>query len=145
MKTDVKKYVECVVCQWNKSLAMSPTGLLLPLGIPKAIWEDISMDFIEELHKLNGFDVIFVVVDRLSKYSHFISLKHPFSAKSVAKVSVKEEVRLHGFPKSIVSDRDEVFLSNFWKELFCVSGTRLKRSTTYHPQSDPNEGGEQER
>ena len=68
----------------------------MPLEIPGTIWSDISMDFIDVLSKAAGFDVILEVVDRLSKYAHFLTLKHPYTAKSVAKVFVKEIVRLHG-------------------------------------------------
>lgn len=72
-----------------------------------------------------------MVVDRLTKYSHFIALKHPYTAVTVAATFIKEVVRLHGFPITIVSDRDKVFMS-----LFKLQGTQLLGSTAYHPQTD---------
>lgn len=72
MKHDIQKYCEeCVTCQKNKSLALTPAGLLLPLEIPNRVWNDISMDFIEGLPKAAGCEVIFVIVDRFSKYALF--------------------------------------------------------------------------
>lgn len=113
----MKKYCEeCLICQKNKTLALSPVGLLLPLEIPKEIWLDISMDFIEGLPKSAGKQVIFVVVYRLRKYAHFLAIKHPFTANSVASIFVKEIVRLHGYPQTIVSDRDKIFISHFWRD-----------------------------
>ena len=86
--------------------------------------------------KSEGFEVILVVVDRLTKYAHFFPLKHPYTAHSVATVFVDNIVKLHGVPASIVSDRDRVFTSHFWRRLFKEIGTKLCYSTAYHPQTD---------
>lgn len=94
------------------------------------------MDFITHLPSSLGKTSIMVVVDRLSKYSHFITLPPSFTAESVAKAFVKEIVKLHGFPQAIVSDRDTIFMSAFWQELFRLQGTLLSTSSAYHPQSD---------
>ena len=84
-----------------------------PLPIPGAIWVDVSLDFIERLPKSRGKDTILVVVDRLSKYAHFLPLSHPFSAVTVAQLYFDNVFKLHGIPKTMVSDRDKVFVSQF--------------------------------
>ena len=73
------------------------------------MWKDIALDFIEGLPRVHGKSVILTVVDRFSKHAHFVPLSHPYTAMSVAKAFFEGIVRLHGFPNSIVSDRDPVF------------------------------------
>jgi len=85
MKNSVKKYIrECDICQRSKYETTRPAGLLQPLPIPEHVWEDISMDFIEGLPKSWGKSVIFVIVDRLTKFAHFLPLSHPYTARTVA-------------------------------------------------------------
>lgn len=94
------------------------------------------MDFITGLPNSHGFTVIMVVVDCLSKYAHFVPMKADYNRKSVAEAFMSQIVKLHGIPKSIVSDRDKVFTSAFWQQLFKLQGTTLAMTSAYHPQSD---------
>jgi len=94
------------------------------------------MDFIESLPKVRGKSVILTVVDRFSKYAHFINLSHPYSASSVTRAFFDGIIRSHGFPTSIVSERDPVFTSHMWRDLFKLAGVQLLFNTAFHPQTD---------
>ncbi|XP_072062044.1 uncharacterized protein [Arachis hypogaea] len=90
-------------------------GLLQPFPIPHQVWDDICIDFITSLPTSHGYSVIMVVIDRLTEFAHFIALRRDFDSKTVSDAFIKHIVKLHGFPKSIVSDRGKVFISKFWQ------------------------------
>jgi hypothetical protein len=94
------------------------------------------MDFIEGLPRSGNFDCILVVIDKFIRYGHFVPLSHPYSTQTVASVFMNVVYKLHGLPASIVSDRDPIFTSKYWQDLFKLSGTSLKLSSSYHPQTD---------
>jgi hypothetical protein len=115
LKNDVQRFVvECLVFQQNKVETIKTPSLLQPLSIPSQCWEEVSMDFITGLPKSEGKSVIMVIVDRLTKYTHFCALSHPFKASTVATAFMETVQKLHGSPKIIVSDKDPIFSGHFW-------------------------------
>ena len=110
---------------------MSSVGLLQPLAIPVRIWEDIAMNFIIRLSNSFGFTVIMVVVNRLSKYGYFVALKTNYNSRMVVEMFIQNIVKLHGILKSIVSDRDKIFTSQFSQHLFKLQGTSLAMSSNF--------------
>ena len=133
----VREFVRnCITCQQNKSEHVLSPGMLQPLPVPKSIFSDITMDVIEGLPKSGGKDVIMVVVDRLTKYGHFIALSHPFTVHTVAVAYLDHVFKLHGNPTTMVSDRGPTFTSQFWQDLFKLQGVAIHLSSAYHPQSD---------
>lgn len=128
---------KCDVCKRVKAEHQRPAGLLQPLPIPEWKWEQVGMDFITSfLRTQSGYDSIWVVVDRLIKVAHFISVKTTFRNNKLAELYMARIVCLHDVPKRIVSDRSSQFTSRFWERLHEALGTRLDFSTAYHPQTD---------
>jgi hypothetical protein len=127
---------QCSVCQQAKPERVPYPGLLSPLPVPETAWQVVSLDFIEGLPKSKKYNSILVVVDKFSKYAHFIPLSHPFTAMQIVVHYMESVSKLHGLPLAMISDRDKIFTSNLWQTLFTLTGTELRMSLAYHPQTD---------
>ncbi|CAH1452087.1 unnamed protein product [Lactuca virosa] len=138
MKAEIATFVsKCLTCAKVKVEYQKPSGLLQQPEIPEWKWERITMDFITKLPKTTGgLDTIWVIVDRLTKSAHFLPIKETDKMEKLTRTYIREIVRLHGVPISIISDRDSRFTSRFWQSLQSSLGTRLDMSTAYHPQTD---------
>jgi hypothetical protein len=134
MKGDIAEYVSlCDTCQRVKVEHQRPAKLLQPLKIPEWKWE-MGMDFIVGLpHTQEGYDSIWVIVDRLTKVAHFILIKTTYYGVKLAELYMSQIVCLHRVPKKIVSDRGSQFTSKFWEKLHESMDTKLNFSSAYHP------------
>ena len=138
MKREIAKYVsEYDICRRVKASHLKPAGTLQPLSIPEWKWEDISMDFIVGLPRTQkGYDSIWVVVDRLTKSAHFIPVNTCYPTKRYAQLYIERILYLHSIPKTIILDHGSQFIARFLEQLHTCLGTRLIRSSAYHPQTD---------
>lgn len=137
MRKDIDRYVgNCHTCKRSKATRNSPSGGLKSLPIPYEPWKDISMDFVVGLPMSNGFDAIWVVVDRLTKMRHLVPCRSDITARKLAELFVKNIFRLHGLPDTIVSDRGPQFASEFWTNLCHRLRIEPRLSTAFHPQTD---------
>jgi hypothetical protein len=138
MKADVEAHVRaCDSCQRIRSSNQKPGGLLQPLRIPERPWQSVSMDFITKLPRTKrGHDAILVVVDRLTKMTHFVPCRTDIDAVETARLFIDNIFKLHGLPEDIISDRESRFLNNFWSYMCGKLEVKQRPSSAYHPQTD---------
>ncbi|GJW87129.1 putative reverse transcriptase domain-containing protein [Tanacetum coccineum] len=138
MKADIATYVsKCLTCARVKAEHQRPSGLLVQPAIPEWKWDNIMMDFITKLPKSSqGFDTIWVIVDRLTKSAHFLPIKENDPLDKLARLYLNRIVARHGIPALIICDRDERFTSNFRKLFQKALGTDVSMSTAYHPETN---------
>nr|GEX56338.1 putative reverse transcriptase domain-containing protein [Tanacetum cinerariifolium] len=135
---DIATYVsKCLTCAKVKAEHQRPSGLLVQPKIPEWKWDNITMDFVTKLSKSSqGYDTIWVIVDRLTKSTIFTPMRETDPMDKLARMCLKEVVTRHGIPVSIICDHDPRFASNFWRSLQNTLGTNLDMSTAYHPQTN---------
>ncbi|GJR25772.1 putative reverse transcriptase domain-containing protein [Tanacetum coccineum] len=138
MKADIATYVsKCLTCARVKAEHQRPSGLLVQPEIPEWKWDNITMDFITKLPKSSqGFDTIWVIVDQLTKFAHFLPIRENDKLDKLARLYLNRIVARHRIPASIICDRDGRFTSNFWRSFQKALGTNISMSTVYHPEID---------
>ncbi|GKA18989.1 putative reverse transcriptase domain-containing protein [Tanacetum coccineum] len=138
LKVNIAIYVsKCLTCARVKAEHQRPSGLLVQPAIPEWKWDNIMMDFITKLPKSSqGFDTIWVIVDRLTKSAHFLPIRENDPLDKLARLYLNRIVARHRIPVSIICDRDGRFTSNFWKSFQKALGTDISMSTAYHPETD---------
>ena len=138
MAKDIEDYVRSWEdCQKNNTFQHNRHGALHPLQLFYALWDAISMDFITQLPKLDGCSIVWVIEDGFTKMAHFVHIKDgKKTAEGCAKLFLENIWKLHDLPSSIISDRDHVFTSTFWAKLMGRLDMRLRKRTSFHPQTD---------
>ena len=138
MKRHVGDFVRrCLTCQQVKVEHQRPTGVLKPLEVAEWKWEHVTMDFVAHLPRTSRrHDAVWVIVDRLTKSTHFLVMWMTFTLEELCGLYIREIVKLHGVPVSILLDSDPRFTTHFWKSFQKAMGTQLMMSTAFHPQTD---------
>ena len=126
----------CPNCQCNKSSTTKPLGPLHPLPIPDQHGDSVTIDFIGPLPEDKGKNCIVMFTDRLGSNIRVIPTRTDITAEDLATLFFDEWYCKNGLPTDIVSNRDKLFVSRFWKVLHCLMGIKLKMSTAYHPETD---------
>ena len=133
----IKRYVKnCDICQRSKVVRHAPYGMLQPNEVPDQPWKSIAMDFITDLPVSEEYDTILVVIDRLTKMSHFIACKKSLDVRQFATLFLKEIIRLHSLPRDVITDRGSLFTLDLSKEIREKLGIERRLSTAFHPQTD---------
>ena len=137
MTQDIKKFVSsCPVCQKIKHAQHLPYGLLQPIPIPHQPFKVVTMDFISELPESKGFNSIFVLICKLTKYAFFIPCNTNLTEKGAARLFFDKIVTHMGLPKQIISDHNTCWRNIFWKEVCESMGSQRALTTAYHPQAN---------
>ncbi len=137
LQSDCEKFCRsCPQFQVTKPNTQRPVRLLHSLPIPRSPWESMGMDFMGPFPPSDGFDYLWMIICRLTSMVHLIPINTTTKASELALLFIKEVVRLHGLPCSIVLDRDSKSTLIFWQETHRVLGIKLLMSTSFHPQTD---------
>uniref|UniRef100_A0A670ILS5 Gypsy retrotransposon integrase-like protein 1 n=1 Tax=Podarcis muralis TaxID=64176 RepID=A0A670ILS5_PODMU len=137
MRGEVAEYVaRCDTCQRSKPVHQKPAGLLEPLETPLQPWERVALDFVTDLPSSRGKTAVLVVVDLFTKMAHFIPCAKVATAEQTAKLFIDHVFKVHGLPRSILSDRGRQFVSSFWQKLLGILHVKISLSLARHPQTN---------